>query len=372
MRPWRVGGALAVLLACAGASAEEPAFDASAFEKKPFEIGGYAELKQEHLDLNPSGTLYQLGSFARTGRRTLDRTTGTLQLAGTLRHGIAAFAFRTNSAVRKDATGHDTDNVLYEGFGSLQPSPQATVEAGKRALRWGKGYAWNPIAFVERAKDPNDPELAREGFWMLDGDFVFSPGGAVQTVAFTPVVVPVNDQVNGDFGGRGHVNPAAKLYLLVRDVDIDIAWAGQGSRPARFGFDFAANVKTNFEVHGEWARVGARATNWMLGLRYLTDGDTTWIAEYFHNGSGPDSRRDYLYARAQQKDALGIVYFQPALTAMMNVQDGSWQLTPELLYAGWRNVEIRARAYLLHGGNGTDFGEKQNRRKFEVYLRRYF
>ena len=39
------------------------------------------------------------------------------------------------------------------------------MEAGKRTLRWGKGYAWNPIGFVERPKDPNDPDLAREGYW---------------------------------------------------------------------------------------------------------------------------------------------------------------------------------------------------------------
>ncbi|MHB8665890.1 MAG: hypothetical protein ACYC7B_00020 [Burkholderiales bacterium] len=32
----------------------------------------------------------------------------------------------------------------------------------------------------------------------------------------------------------------------------------------------------------------------------------------------PNPGRDDFYFRAQQKDALGIVYFQPAITAMMN------------------------------------------------------
>ena len=431
MRLRRIAGMAALALAWGAAAAQEPAFDASAFEKKPVEIGGYAELKQEHFALHPEGTLYRLGTFGGTGRRHLDRTSGTLQLAGKLRHDSAAFEFRTNSALRKDATGEETDNAFYEAFASLRPGPQATLEAGKRALRWGKGYAWNPIGFVERAKDPDDPNLAREGFWMLDGDFVYSPGGAVQTVAVTPVLLPVSDAVNGDFGARGHLNPAVKLYLLVHDVDVDLAWQAAGSRPGRFGFDFSTNLKTNFEVHGEWARVGAAprlvtdaagqlstrvgpATSWLLGMRYLTERDTTWIAEYFHNGGGytrrqledfslfadaafaqavgtgnasqlqkarmlaqagygrPNPGRDYVYLRAQQKDALGIVYFQPALTAIANLEDRSWQLTPQLQYTGWRNTELRARLYWLQGSEGSDFGEKQNRRRIELYLRHYF
>ncbi len=53
-----------------------------------------------------------------------------------------------------------------------------------------------------------------------------------------------------DFGATGHLNPAAKLYLLYRDTDI------------------------------------ANATSYLLGLRYLTAADTTCIAEYYHNGTG--------------------------------------------------------------------------------------
>jgi hypothetical protein len=47
------------------------------------------------------------------------------------------------------------------------------------------------------------------------------------------------------------------------------------------------------------------------------------------------------------------VYFQPALTLMLNLRDRSWQATPELLYTGINNLELRARVYLLQGGSGT-------------------
>jgi hypothetical protein len=305
------------------------------------------------------------------------------------------------------------------------------MEAGKRALKWGKGYAWNPMGFVERPKDPNDPQLAREGIWMANGDLIFNPGETLKTIAFTPVLVPVGNDINSDFGESGHLNPAAKLYLLYRDIDIDFAWQGKGSRPARFGMDFSTNLTSNFEIHGEWARIQqatkrvtdsagrvttsvGNATSYLVGLRYLTESDTTYFAEYYRNGTGysdqearqfyqlvdaaftqnqqsgstvllqkalslsqgsygrPNPGTDYLYFRAQQKDALGIVYFQPSITAMMNWQDRSYQVTPELMYTGINNLELRLRLFMLHGGSSTDFGEKQNSRKLEFYARYYF
>jgi hypothetical protein len=90
------------------------------------------------------------------------------------------------------------------------------------------------------------------------------------------------------------------------------------------------------------------------------------------NYVSPNPGQDYLYFRAQQRDALGIVYFQPSIFATMNLQDHSFQVTPELLYTGITNTEIRARLYLLQGGVGTEFGEKANSRKLEVYARFYF
>ena len=428
---WSLLLPLLLLSAVYAAAAEEFSFDASAYEKKPFEIGGYLQAKQEDFSLNRGGAFYKLGNVNQPQRDQLDRSTGTLELIGKLRQGIGTFDFHTHSDLQRDQSTHDHTNVLYEGAYSMRPDPGITIEAGKRTLRWGKGYAWNPIGFVERPKDPNDPELSREGLVMADADLIFNRDGPLQTIAFTPVLLPVGKDVNSDFGATGHLNPAAKLYLLYRDTDIDFAWQGQGSRPGRFGMDFSRNVTSNFEIHGEWARIQqfarpvtdnigrvtnevGNATSYLAGLRYLTEKDTTYIAEYYRNGTGysdqearqhyqlvdaafaqlqqtgscvllpkalslsqgsygrPNPGKDYLYFRAQQKDALGIVYFQPSITAMMNVQDRSYQITPELLYTGVKNLDLRLRLLMLHGGSLTDFGEKQNSRKIELYARYYF
>ena len=422
---------LLLSVAAHASAAEEYSFDASEFEKKPFELGGYLQLKQDHFALNRDSTFYKLGNTSQSQRDSLDRTTGTLELVGKVRPGVGTFDFHTHSDAWTDQLAHDQNNKMFEAAYSVRPDPGLTIEAGKRTLRWGKGYAWNPIGFVERLKDPNDPDLAREGLVMANADLILNREGPLQTIAFTPVLMPVSSDVNSGFGVPGYVNPAAKLYLLYRDTDIDFAWQGKGSRAARFGADFSRNMSSNFEIHGEWARiqqlakpvvdsvgnvatVTGNATSYLLGLRYLTESDTTYIAEYYRNGTGysdqefrdfyqfadsalqqfqksgsgkllqkattlsegsysrPNLGTDYLYFRAQQKDTLGIVYFQAAVTAMMNVQDRSYQVTPELLYTGVKNFDLRARLYLLQGGAGTEFGEKLNSRKLELYARYYF
>jgi hypothetical protein len=421
------------LLACllgAGARAEEFTFDSAEFAKKPFEFGGYFELKAERAWLNRDGAFYQLNFFDQKQRDTLDRKTGTLKLDGKLTQGIASLKLRANAEVRSDDLATEHSYRFDEAYLSLKPNPGITLDAGKVALNWGKGYAWNPVGFVQRAKDPNDVELAREGYTMATADFIRNFEGDLKTIAFTPVVLPVRSQTNQDFGTPDHLNVAAKLYLLYRDTDIDFTWLGNGSRTPRFGIDFSRNLSSALEVHGEWARIwdyeqrsvgptGAittsqrDATSYLLGLRYLTERDTTWIAEYYRNGTGytesqsqdfyrlagngysryratgngallnmarqasqsyarPYAGERYAYLRASQKEPFDIVYFTPSLTLIANLADHSWTLTPELLYTGVTNLDLRLRAAWLKGGAGTEFDEKQNARRLELMARFYF
>lgn len=82
--------------------------------------------------------------------------------------------------------------------------------------------------------------------------------------------------------------------------------------------------------------------------------------------------RDYLYAQVTQKEPFDILYFAPALTGIVNLIDRSFQLTPELLFTGIDNLELRLRLYVLGGGAGTEFGERPISRRLELRLRYYF
>ena len=63
--------------------------------------------------------------------------------------------------------------------------------------------------------------------------------------------------------------------------------------------------------------------------------------------------------RASAKEPGNILYFPPAATAIVNVQDRSFTLTPEVICTGFTNGEFRGRVVLLQGARYTDFGERQ-------------
>jgi hypothetical protein len=427
-----LGAAAGLLLAHAtGAwAAESFTFDASQFEKKPFEFGGYVEFKQQHSELNQDGAIYLL-NFYQDPRQTLDQTTLTFKPSGKFRYGDASLNFRADVEASWETRDYDDEARFDELFGSYKPDPGLTLDAGKIALKWGTGYAWNPVGFVQRAKDPNDPDLAREGFVVLAPDWITNFQGDLRTVALTPVLLPTSSDVNSDFGTGSHLNVAAKLYLLYKDTDIDFLFLSNGSRSRRYGFDFARNLATNLEIHGEWARIeGVRqqvttaagnttvaqgaASSYLLGMRYLSAQDTTYILEYYHNGPGlteteiksfvqfvdnayaqfvatgndaqlqraaslartgfgqPNPGRNYAYLRITQKEPFDILYFTPGITAIVNADDGSSSITPELVYTGIKNTEFRLRAVFLNGGAGTEFGERQFSNRIEFRARLYF
>ncbi len=420
--------ALCATLFCASVlGADEFSFDPGQFGKKTFELNGYTELRAERFRLNTDAALYQLNFFGQDPITGFSRNTGALQLEGVYRRGIGSFRIVGFGSYTDDFTGSERLTRVYESHLTLAPSDRMTVDIGKKTLSWGKGYAFNPVGFVQRTKDPNDPELAREGYVLATGNFIRSFDGPLKTLAFTPLVIPTGDRLNTDFGPGDHANPAVKVTLLYRDTDIDFLVLGQGARSSRYGFDFARNLTTNLEIHGEWARLTGitrplvspmgtvstlrqDANTWLLGMRYLTENELTAIVEYYHNGAGysrdeardffaaihaaydagdtalltqlktvaqsslarPNPMRRYLYLRLSQKDPFDILYFTPALTVIANLDDGSRSIAPELGYTGITNLELRLRMFFISGDRLSDFGERQNDRRIELRLRYYF
>ncbi|NMG16875.1 hypothetical protein [Aromatoleum bremense] len=417
---------LAALLALSPAWAEEAdwGFDVSAYEKKPFEWTGFVELRPEHQWLDRDTAGYRL-QYPGESRTSAERMSAAAELSGVLRHRSLSFNFTGHASWIDEPRGSDHDRRMYEAYGGWQIDDRSNLELGKRALRWGKGYAWSPVAFLERPKDPTDPELAREGFVMATGAFVRSFDGPLQTVALTAAVVPTTSGLNPEFGPEGHANPAVKLYGLILDTDVDLIWAGQGSRGPRVGIDFSRNLGSNVEIHGEWARITdarravltadnrlameARSyTSALLGLRYLTERDTTLIFELYRNGGGyskdelaafydlvgasaanpvltsltahaaaqgynrPNAARRYAYLRISQKEPFDLLDFTPALTLITNTDDHSWSLIPEALYTGITNLELRLRLALNRGDRSTEYGEKLVRSRLELRGRYFF
>jgi hypothetical protein len=82
--------------------------------------------------------------------------------------------------------------------------------------------------------------------------------------------------------------------------------------------------------------------------------------------------RNYAYLRVSAKDPFDWLYVAPALTTIVNLDDHSWQVTPEIAYTGWHDVELRARWIVLSGDPYSEFGSKASGRRLELRLRWFF
>ncbi|MEA3363145.1 MAG: hypothetical protein U9Q61_07760 [Thermodesulfobacteriota bacterium] len=410
--------------------AEDYSFNLDEFEKKSFSWGGYADLKWDHNWINRNSAFGLLG-FYDIPRSDLDRLTSTVQLDGNYNKGIVDFNWLLQASAQKDQINSEQTLDVFSAYASIKPVPAITFELGKKTFKWGKGYAWNPVGFIDRPKDPNNPEDALEGYIGVGVDLIKSLPGALQTLALTGVVLPVWDDINDDFGEQNHINLAAKLYLLYRDTDIDLIFFTGDSRSTRYGIDISRNLATNFEIHAEVAyipeqkirvlnRLGVlenheiAATSYLLGLRYLTASDITTILEFYHNDAGysetemdhfyqlvsdanthynstgdislfnqaaiisrsgyakPQVGRNYIYTKVTQKEPFDWLYFTPGITAIFNLDDESYSLSPEAVYTGFTNWELRLRYSYIDGGRFTEYGEKLNESKLELRCRYYF
>jgi hypothetical protein len=398
---------------------------------KPYHLGGFLEFQPVFFGIDRGAAFSQLNfDLKRSGNTFMQYNLG-LRLEGSYKKDMFSVFFQTDTLVQNQLQGWQEETKLLQGIIGLRPSPNFSLEAGNKVFRWGKGYAWSPVAFIDRQKDPEDPEELRQGFTIFTADWNQSFVGPLKNAALSAVAVPVYEHVNTQFGELNHMNFASKLYLLLYDTDIDFMVSTGSSRTTRYGFDFSRNITTNLEIHGELARINNfklttinaqgvgttrewNAISYLLGLRYLSPQETTYILEYYHNGTGltqsqfqdfvtftnnsyatflstgndsglarasqlavaaygrPNPMRDYVNFRASQKEPFDILYFTPALTSIINLQDGSLVVIPELTYSPITNLELRFRTPVLIGGKGTEYGEKQNDYRIDLRLRYYF
>lgn len=418
-----------LLFVAVPASAEEFSFDEAELDKKWYHLGGYAESRPGINLIDREAALTRQRYYGRHVDNPLVDFNAKLLLEGSIEKEWAKLFLQPSL----DYTNNRLDSVLkltwYEGYLQAKPNDSFKALVGKKSLKWGKGYAWNPVAFLDRPKNPDDPELSLEGYWLTAAEYIHSFDGPLKTVAATLVLLPQNNDLNDSFGSSDRLNLAGKLYFLLYDTDIDLMFLADGSRTERYGFDFSRNITTNLELHGElaWVRDAARpivgangqgqvvtadATSWLAGLRYLTEQDTTYIVEYYRNGNGYSNNemqdyfnqinrgyttwqqsgdpallqrtavqtsftrvapmQDYLYARISQKEPFDILYFSPAITTIVNLDDHSLSVAPEIVYTGITNLDLRLKGSVIIGQRLSEYGEKQNDARVEARLRWYF
>lgn len=432
------------------APTEQYKFEPSEYEKKPYHFGGFVEARPVLDGLNKDSAFYKANFFNQDEPGSLGEFNSRAQIDGTLQKGIASLFVRGNISANDTVQGWSSTGTLYEGDLTLKPSDSWIFDAGKKTFKWGKGYAWNPAAFIDRPKDPTDPDLALEGFWAASGQYLKSFQGPLKTFSFQTVFLPViynfydHTSLNDDFAGlqanasgaetpstSNQYNVAARSYFLLYNTDIDFTFLTGQTKTTRYGMDFSRNIGTNLEVHGEASWIEnfqkqfidangvlhsstSDAFSFLLGTRYLSNSLTTYILEYYRNGPGltkgqmqdffsfvntgydaytrtgkatqiekasklvsgnygkNSPMQDYLYLRISQDEPFGVLYWTPAISSVINLQDRSLQIIPELTCTRITNWEFRFRTYMLVGGRDTEFGNKQNDYRIELRGRYYF
>lgn len=408
---------------------EDYSFDLSEIEKKAFQFGGYLEARPVFSLLDRESRFYFLNYYDSEQKKKAMEYNFKALLDLSYERGIAKAQIRLNADLNHSHSDWSQDFDLYEGYLSLKPSLHFHIDIGKKRLKWGKGYAWNPVAFIDNPKNPFDPDLALEGFTVISADYIKSFSGKLRTLTLTGILIPVFKDVNSQLGRHNTLNYGGKVYSLLFDTDIDLMFLTGPGISSRYGIDFSRNITSNIEIHGEgayWTEYSKRVVDdesaldqkkrdgcsYLLGIRYLTKSNTTFFLEYYRNGRGYTQKEmedyyslidsgydmylmsgiedeldlassftgfrtfspaiNYLFLRILQKEPFNIVYFNPSLTSICNLGDGSFSLVPELLYTPVTDLELRARAMFLVGNRGTEFGEKQNNFRLELRIRYYF
>jgi hypothetical protein len=412
-----------------GYTQEDYSFDLSEIEKKAFQFGGYLETRPILSVLDQECRFYLLNYYDRSKIRRSIQYNFKALLDLSYEKGIFRGQMRINGDLSYLDSNWTHELSLYEGFFSLKPSLHFQIDFGKKRLKWGKGYAWNPVAFIDNPKNPFDPDLALEGFTVFSADYIKSFSGKLRTLTASVVLLPIFNRVNQQLGRPNTLNWGGRLYFLLFNTDLDFMFLAGSGVSSRYGIDFSRNITSNFEIHGEWAYLSCYSKrilddqeilkqekgpshSYLLGIRYLTKTNTTFFLEYYKNGQGYSQRemenyyqsidraydlfletgvenefrlassltefraftpaRNYLYMRIHQKEPFDIVYFNPSLISICNLKDRSLSLVPELLYAPVTDLELRARAVFLVGKKGSEFKEKQNAFRVELRFRYYF
>ena len=340
-------------------------FDMGATQLDPYEYSGYLRLDDKAQRLNSESTEY----------RNYIHMEGLFDFSYNYEIFNFTSSFIATHNYIKNITS-DSDAGVNDLYIEAKINTNHTLLVGKESLMWGKGYFFNPVAFLDRPKDPTDPTKAREGFIIAKYSYNKSFQSKLKNLSFDFVYLPSREDINKDYYNlitdkKDANNIALRLYMLLYDTDIDIIYNYSDEASEKIGVDFSKNIQTNFELHGEYANVLDGGYRYLLGLRYLTDFELTVISEYLYSSEGltkeeietttllvPFIAKDYAITLITQKEPFDFLYFSVYYKNMLNLQDYSMQNKVGAAYAFKNNVDADLSYNINSGDALSEFGKK--------------
>jgi hypothetical protein len=287
---------------------------------------------------------------------------------------------------------------VREGYARASVLSWLDVEAGKRLVRWGTGYAFTPTGLLDpprNATDPTDHLGLNEGMVMARVD-AFRGASAV-TIA---VAAPRLDRPDAVVGTAPRRLVAVRARTTIAGVEMAVVASAADTRRASFGGNFTHVVGRQLEYHGEllvhddespWSQrlapheARGRRVSAVLGLQYTFDLGINAIVEYYRDGNGLSpalwsrlmdgvsspsaasaasaaaaaagaapgatltrpTRRDFLFVRGTLANTDALI--TPELIALIDLDDGGLTLVPTVRIAPTRHVQFYVRGVVLTG-----------------------
>lgn len=187
------------------------------------------------------------------------------------------------------------------------------VTVGRKILKWGTGYAFNPTGVVEPQKEASDPSDRLNRF---QGRQIFALDAYLGSHSLT--LIYANELRFNEGFNRGKNEFALRFYSLVGDVDVSLIGYWKEKEKSKVGFNTAFTYGTHLEFHSEFiTQIGTNkqyhqildSTNYqiyfgtnpysaryrsskqlfyklLLGAQYIFNSGLSFMAEYYYNRAG--------------------------------------------------------------------------------------
>jgi len=136
---------------------------------------------------------------------------------------------------------------IHELAADLSLSENVDVVIGKKILKWGTGYAFNPTGVVEPPRSPSDPS---DRLSQNDGRTLASITAFIGKNSFTVVYVSDADISTHDFRW-GTSEIAARAYVFLDGLDLSLIGHYRESDRVELGFNTSYVIGDNLELHAE-------------------------------------------------------------------------------------------------------------------------
>ena len=218
------------------------------------------------------------------------------------------------TAASNDISKPNYDERIRELSADISLTDDVNLLIGKKILKWGTGYAFNPTGVVEPQRSPSDPS---DRLNQNDGRTLLSLTAYHEKSSFTFVYLN-NAQVVNSILHWGTNEYAVRANIFLSGFDLSFISHYKESDRLEYGTNFSYVIGDNLELHGEGiAKIGTLYEyhriittdsadqlfssypysslygdakkifyKTVIGGQYTFDGGMNLAVEYYHNEEG--------------------------------------------------------------------------------------